>query len=1035
MTCAACGCRTSESDRFCASCGAALGVPTAPQEARKKVSVLFVDIVGSTQLAERLDPEPLREIMDAYFAACAACVADHGGAVEKFIGDAVMAAFGATVAHEDDAVRAVRAAAAALAALRDLSAGFAARYQVTLEARCGVCTGDVVVIITPGGDFRLVGDAGNTASRLQNAAPPGGILLDAGTAAMVRSQVGIEPVAPLRLKGKAQPVSAYLVIDPVSVGDGTGPTPFVGRDDELLELRQSFRRVVRDQQMRLVTVLGVPGIGKSRLVSEFVGALSDDQALVLSGRCAAYGRGITYKPLAEMLAAFPGGWPVLADLLGAGGLAARTLATVMGAETIGSETVGTVDIAWAVRSLLDALGRDRPVVLVWEDLHWSEETLLDLIDDVVTRLTDVPVLMLCVTRGELLETRPTWGGGKPSAMTLELGPMTHEESSVLVSQLAIREDVYAHEYTDTYERVAAQCDGNPLFAELIMDVFTQTGLDAQTPPTIHALLGARLDQLPGQERTMVELAAIIGRDFTGDVLHTMAAADGTIEPTATELIATLVRRRILVRGSAGTIRFAQTLLRETAYEFTSKTRRQRWHDFVARWYDERGDALAVAYHVEAAWRLRRELRPGDPDLPRLASEAAGTLTAEGNRALNRRDLPSAVQMLERARELLAAGDARHTALALHISDAGLWLWDVEKCLTALAVAEAALPGDRANTALCAIQRGIVSLRLGLSPPDQVAVDAAAIQADLEREPGDDLSRCRLHYLQACLHLVGERTAAADTALQLALTRARAMGDGYEEDRLLCAICEVAQWSPSPIGAGLALCETLAARFAANRALLVPVLVTWANLLALTGDLEGARHKLATLVEHVDEIHLDLAAVAALEVTGALEALSGRHDRAEVCYRRALDILRAGEHAPDTQNVEVQVAREIFEQGRLGDAAQVLDRVTAGGDPSSPRARIAATALRGRLASVMGLHEAAIGAATAARSLSDGTDDLCLAGETTFDLAVVLRAAGRAAAATAAGSAALHDFETKGAEVLAGRVREWLSTGPPEVSGD
>ena len=209
MTCAACGGRTAESDRFCASCGTVLRAPAAPQEARKKVSVLFLDIVGSTQLAERLDPEPLREIMDRYFAACAACVTDHGGAVEKFIGDAIMAAFGATVAHEDDAVRAVRAGAAALAALRDLSAEFTARYHVTLEARCGICTGDVVVITTPGGDFRVIGDAGNTASRLQTSAPPGDILLDAGTAAMIRSQVGIEPVAPLRLKGKSRPVPAY----------------------------------------------------------------------------------------------------------------------------------------------------------------------------------------------------------------------------------------------------------------------------------------------------------------------------------------------------------------------------------------------------------------------------------------------------------------------------------------------------------------------------------------------------------------------------------------------------------------------------------------------------------------------------------------------------------------------------------------------------------------------------------------------------------------------------------------------------------
>jgi class 3 adenylate cyclase/tetratricopeptide (TPR) repeat protein len=1025
MTCAACGGRTAESDRFCASCGTVLRAPAAPQEARKKVSVLFLDIVGSTQLAERLDPEPLREIMDRYFAACAACVTDHGGAVEKFIGDAIMAAFGATVAHEDDAVRAVRAGAAALAALRDLSAEFTARYHVTLEARCGICTGDVVVITTPGGDFRVIGDAGNTASRLQTSAPPGDILLDAGTAAMIRSQVGIEPVAPLRLKGKSRPVPAYRVIDPVAAGDGTGAAPFIGRADELEELRHSFRRTVRGRQVCLVTVLGVPGIGKSRLVQEFVGTLPDGKAIVLSGRCSAYGRGITYKPLAEMLASFPGGWPALARLLDAGSLTARTLATVMGDDT---GTVGTEDIAWAVRSLLDALGQDRPVIVVWEDLHWSEETLLDLVDDVATWLTDVPVLMLCVARGELLETRPTWGGGKPSAMTLELGPMTYEQSAALVGHLAMREDVYAHDHSDTCEHIATQCDGNPLFAELIMDVFAETAPDIQIPPTIHALLGARLDQLPGKERTLVELAAMIGRDFTRDLLQVMAGADGIAEPAVAELIATLIRRRVLLRGPAGTIRFAQTLMRETAYEFTPKTRRQRWHDFLATWYAGRRDAMAVAYHVEAAWQLSRELRPGDPALPRLASEAADTLAAEGMSALSRKDLSAAVQLLERARQLVAAGDARHTALALHICDAGLWLWDADKCLTALAAADAALPGDRSNMVTCAIQRGIVSLRLGLAPPAQVAADAAAIMADLEGDPGDDLSWCRFYQLQAYLHLVGEQVASADAALRLGLARARALADGYEEDRLLCAICELAQWAPTPVGTGLALCETLSLRFAANRALLLPVLVTRAHLLALAGDIDGARRELATAADHTGEIHLDLAAAAVLEATGLLESLSGRHGRAEACYRRTLSVLRAGERAPDTQNIEVQIARELFEQGRLGDAARALDRVEAGGEVSSPRARIAATALRGRIASAMGRHEAAIGAAAAARSLSDGTDDLCLAGGTVFDLAVVLRAAGRAEDAASAGMAALRSFEAKGATVLAGRVRDWLSAG-------
>ncbi len=1026
LTCPACAARTAETDRFCVNCGAALQALPAPREARKKVSVLFVDVVGSTQLAERLDPEPLREVMDQYFAACSASITDHGGVVEKFIGDAVMAAFGALVAHEDDAVRAVRAAVAALAAVRRLSAEFTARYGITLDARCGVCTGDVVVLTTADGDFRVVGDAGNTASRLQNAAPPGGILLDADTASMIRHQVGIEPVAPLRLKGKASPVPAFRVAETVAVDDErTAPAPFIGREDELLDLRQSYRRMIRDRQLCLVTVLGVPGIGKSRLVQEFLGTLPDGEVLVLAGRCSPYGRGITYKPLADILAAFPGGWPALAGLLGADGLAARTLATVTGAATA---TVGTADIAWAARSLLDTLGQGRPVVMVWEDLHWAEETLLDLVDDVASRLTDVPVLMLCVARGELLETRPTWGGGKTSAMTLELVPMTRAQSVELVAHLALREEVYAHEYTDTLDRVAAQCDGNPLFAELIMDVVTEADPDVRTPPTIHALLGARLDQLPGQERTVVELAAIIGRDFTGEVLHAMAAEAGISEPAAADLVAMLVRRRVLARGRSGTIRFAQPLLRETAYEFTPKTRRQRWHEFVARWYGESGDGMAVAYHVEQAWALSKDLRPGDATLPGLASAAADALTAEGMRALDRKDLPAAVQLLERARELVASGDARHTTLALHVCDAGLWLRDAPRCLAALAHAEAALPDDRRNRTVCAIQRCLVSLRLGLVPPVRVAAEAAAIRADLERHPGDDLSWCRFHSLQAHLHLVEERTAAADAELRLALDRARAMADGHEADWLLSAICELAQWTPTPVEAGLALCESLADQFAANRMLLLPVLVTWTTLLALAGDLPAARTRLAMLEESVDEIHLDLPMAAALKVGGDLEALAGRHDRAEGRYRRALEILRNGADAPDTQNVEVLIARSLFEQGRLDDAAEALDRAGAGREVSSTRARIAATALRGRIASATGRHPAAIDAATAARALGDGTDDPRLAGATTFDLAVVLRAAGRAGDAERAGSAALRDFEAKGAVLFAERTRAWLAAG-------
>ncbi|HEX3960094.1 MAG TPA: adenylate/guanylate cyclase domain-containing protein [Trebonia sp.] len=1106
MTCPSCGAQAGERGRFCAECGTPLAAGPAGRESRKKVSILFMDIVGSTTLAERMDPEALRQIMDSYFAACGAAIADHGGVVEKFIGDAILAVFGATVAREDDAVRAVRAAVTALGALQDLSAELMASYQVSLEARCGICTGDVVVTLLATGDFRVIGDAVNTASRLQNAAPPGGILLDAATAAMARSQVAIEPVTPLALKGKAQAVPAWRVAgtDLLEASAPDSAAPFIGRGDELDELRHSFRRAARRRQACLVTVLGGPGIGKSRLVREFLATLPDgpvgsnpalshpgprdpgaDNAAggvtVLSGRSSAYGRGITYQPLAQMLRSYPGGWPALAAVLSdeEGALAVRSLATIMNeapatgrdsagsgpagsgraglAAEAGAGPVGVEDISWAVRYLLEALGRTRPLVLVWEDLHQSEQTLLDLVDDIATWLTDVPVLVLCVARTELLEVRPGWGGGKPCAMALELGPLSYEQSATLVTELAMTGDVYAHEQQEVCERVAGLCDGNPLFAELLLDVFAEAGPADQVPPTIQAVLGARLDQLPGPERAVIELAATIGRDFTREALTAMAQADEITSHDLGERLGRLTRRRVIRQVPPGSYSFAQALLRDTAYAFTSKARRERWHDFLACWYSGNGsacqasgsgvglttlsaapggtaDPMVMAYHVEAAWRLHRELRPGDPTLPPLASAAADALTAEGMQALGRKDLPAAIALLERARDLLPPGDARHTALAVHIADAGLGLWDEGRPAAALAAAEAALPGSRRNAAACAVSRDLVALRLGLASPSAVVVTAERIAAELAGDPDDHLSWSRLHQLQAHVHLISERTAAAEAALRLALARARAMGDRYEEERLVCAICELAQWTPTPVRDGLELCAALADRFAAGRGLLVPVLVTQAYLLALGADVAGARRALATARASTSGLHLDLADAAVMEMTGFVESLAGDHRQAEAHYRRALAVLRTAQQAPDTQNIEVAIARELFRQGRAGAAALALDRIEAGAPVMSTRARIASTGLRARIAAASGRHEQALALARDAEARCAVTDDPCLAAQALTDLAVAARAAGQPQDARRAGRDAQRLLAAKGADMLAARLREWLDADENEAGG-
>jgi class 3 adenylate cyclase/tetratricopeptide (TPR) repeat protein len=1028
-------------------CGSPAHAGGVSREARKNVTVLFIDIVGSTALAEQLDPEPLRQLLDRYFAACVSAIDEHGGAVEKFIGDAVLAVFGAAVAHEDDAVRAVRAAAGSLAALHALNADVAASHGVRLEARCGLCSGEVMVITSPGRDFRVVGDAVNTASRLQNAAQPGEILIGAQTAAMVRGHVGIEPIAELRLKGKVSAVPAWRVTDAVLDEDDAAlqpSSPLIGRDDELDELRRSLSRVTRRGQVRLVTVLGPPGIGKTRLVREFLAGLDTGAATVMSGRCSPYGRGITYSPLASMLDSLPGGWTELTRLLSAeaeiGERAIRSLTTIMRRpldhqaradssappDSEADGQAGVEEISWAARYMLETLGRKRPVIMVWDDLHWAEETLLDLIDDAATWLVDIPVLLLCVARTELLETRPAWGGGKPSAATLELGPLTHEQSAMLVSELVLHGDVYPHEHQEAYSRVAVECDGNPLFAELMLDVFAETRHGAQIPPTIHALLSARMDQLPDGERQLLEMASVIGREFTSGTLMAMVEEEGT---GAGGLMTTLVRRRLIQRVGKENFRFRQSLLRDTAYALTPKVRRERWHLMLARRFAESAqgaDSLDFAYHVETASLLRRDLAPGSTDLPELASPAADVLIAEGERALERKDLPGAAALLERGRALLAATDARRTPVALHICDAWLGLWDADRCLTALS-AESAPGADRRTLATCAVQQCIVTLRLGLKTPESVAADAERIAVDLHGDADDDLSWCRYHQLQAYLHLVRENAAAAEMSFRSALTRAQAIEDVYEQERILCAICEVAQWTSAHIDRGLELCATLSRRFAANRALLVPVLVTQAHMTALAGHLDDARQTLSTARTYAGDLHLDLADAAVLEVSGIVESLAGAHDKAEIYFRRAAATLRAAPHALDARTADAAIARELLRQGRTDEAAATLGRLGQSDPGLSLRARIVTISLHCRIASAQGCHDEAVALATQARDLSDSVDDPCLAGEVLFDLACVLQAAGFLDRAASAAAQALERFTAKGATLLATRVRDWTTS--------
>ncbi|WP_055482974.1 AAA family ATPase [Sphaerimonospora mesophila] len=1001
----------------------------ASRPARRHVVVVFIDLVGSTELAERLDPELLRHVLDRYYQACTSGIVEHGGVVEKYIGDAIMATFGIPISKGDDAIRAVRAAHDALARVRDLSDALGHTHGIRLDAHCGISAGEAVVIDLPGADLRVIGDTVNTASRLQSAASGGEILVGEDVARMVRSQARVEPVPPLRLKGKSSPVRAWRLLSPEpDARPREDPTPLIGRAAELERLHEAHRRVVRERRCHVVTLLGAPGIGKSRLVREFLGGLPEETT-VLTGRCPSYGVGVTYRPITEMIGSLNGRWPSAAAPMEAASVSALRGLTAGAGPGRSGDGAGVEEISRAVRALFESLARRGPVVAVWEDLQWAETTLLDLIEDLAAWLPDVPVLLVCAARPELADIRPAWCGDRECAVHLELGPLDRPGMERLVAALytgrAASAEVVAHRVDDLCPRVVDGSDGNPLFAELMLEMLLEEGEDAPLPPTIQALLGARLDRLGDGERDVLERAATIGHVFTADRLRVVFHDGEERRPGLDEPLARLGRHRLIQHGPApGSYQFTQTLTRDTVYAMTRKELRAAWHLALADHLSGQAEQDDLAHHLEAACRFTREVRPDDPGLPALTERAARALIGEGTHALHRKDLPAAIALLERGRELLPPGDAGHRPLAVRICDAGLARGDRDRAFAALDAAERLLPGDRRNATTCAVQREILAARFGTRPPEP-----GPLRELLAADPGDDLSWCRLHQLEALVDLDEGRFGAAETALRDGLARAASLGDGYEENRLLSGLCELAQWSPTPIGESLALCADLAARFGGDRALLVPVLITRGRLLALSGDITAARAVLATADRHVRDLHLDLAAAAVVQVQGLVESLAGRHATAEELFRRGAAALRAAGQVGPALTLEAYEARELLRQGRLPEAGRALARLTAEPGGRHARTELLLIALRAGVEARRGEHRAAAALAALALERLGLIDDPCLRGDVLAEIADVHRAAGRTAESADAAGRALRAYAAKGAALPAERVRVRLAAGP------
>lgn len=1000
---------------------------------RRLVVVLFLDLVGWTRLAERVDPEPLQRLLDEYYEICSAAVEEHGGVVEKFIGDAVMAVFGADTSQEDDATRALRAATRIRAEVRDLRTP--ATDAAPVEVHCGIAAGEALVTRSARAGIRVVGDVVNLAARLQSLAVAGEIIVNETVAHLARPHYTMLPVPPVALKGKAEPVPV-LVVTGETAADGDGCADagslMVDRGAERHRLRGIYHRVARERRAELVTVLGPPGIGKTRLVREAVDDLvaAGARPVVVFGSCQSYGTDGNYGALVEMLDALTRRAPSCAELLRTDARIAGVLAALRDASLPRRAGAvpgpGVEEVSWATRELLGAAARD-PLVVVWDNLAWAGQSLLRLIGELMDGLRDLPLLMVCVSRPELTGRDGPWSG---TADVIEVGALVPADSARLAFSLAGHasgDEVELHglDLAEQVDRVSLYSAGNPLYIRLMMDWLRNGRTVDEVPPSITAMVGAMIDRLPAAGRRLLGAASVIGPSFTLEQLALLG------EPAPAEAVAELAGQR-LFRATAGEggYRFVQQPVHEVAYGRLEKEQRVSWHRRLA----EHG--FSPGFHLEAATRLLGELRPDDAELPELAWQAAGALLGEGTVALRQRDLPTAIGLLGRSLVLARGGPGRcRSVAAVRLSDALMLSGDTRGALEVVGEDAWPDPGSGAGSgpgirsgpgigsgpALVRVQRLLLAARLGKVTAADVEGLRAALDGE-ESQGADGSALCRFEQVRMLIHLDHGRFGAAEEAASAALAHARDVGDAYEEDRLLVALCEIRQWSPSPMAQKLAGCAELLERFAADRFLALPALAARARCLALTGDRAGARTALAEAEAVVGQLRLTLGRVLVDQVAALAASLEGEHAEAERRYRGAADALERAGYVPVALTMRVQAARECARRDRPDEAARRIAELLA---------RCAEMDVRGR---ILCLSAAVLGAAAQGRAepvraevlrLLRDLDDPCLRGEVCFDLARAHRCLGEGAAAGAMAGLAIDSYAAVGAVKPLEAVRAWI----------
>ena len=959
---------------------------------RKTVTVVFCDVTGSTALGESTDPEALRALLARYFERMKGIVESHGGSVEKFIGDAVMAVFGVPAAHEDDALRACRAAVE----MRD------AFPELGIAGRIGVNTGEVVT----GTEERLAtGDAVNIAARLEQAAQPGEVLIGDETLGLVRTVAEVGDERRLELKGKTDEVPAWPLLAITGEVERRFATPMVGRETELRRLRDAFQQDVHDRSCQLFTVLGSAGVGKSRLAAEFLG---DVDARVVRGRCLSYGEGITYWPAVEILKQL-GTLPE--------GDAARPLRSLLGEAEI---TAQAGEIAWGFRKLLEQEAQEQPLVCVLDDLHWAEETLLDLVEHVADLSRDAPLLLLCMARPELLERRPSWGGGKWNATTVLLEPLDAAQTERLITELGGVDK-------GLKERILQVAEGNPLFLEEITALVRDSGgAEVEVPATIQALLAARLDQLDPAERSVLERGSVEGRTFHRGAVAALADGDGAVDQRLIALV-----RKELVRPDRPQLlgddayRFRHLLIRDAAYDALPKATRADLHERFARWIEQHGTELVeldeiLGYHLEQAARYRREL---GLDVDEALREAARRhLTDAGRRAIAREDFIAALHLLERALDLVAEEDM-DVPLEIDRAEALFFSGRPAECYRAISAAARAVAatGDRIGELTARLQAGVYKLYV---EPDGALPELDDLIAEARPEleaVGDDFALNVLCFARAQSAHFRSRFDEALAAYDEMLVHAERTGMPHLLMWMVTAGAGPRIHGTTPLSDVLAWLDEAEPDPTGWR-----LRNTRAHALGLLGRSEEARllmrehHKVLEERGNLVDLGANLSQNAV-----ALELLAGDPAAAAAHGERGCRMLEEAGERSLLSTGACSYALALYELGRLDEAAEWAQKGRELGGADDVSTQLLARQVQAKVLARRGQHAEAERLAREAVELAEKTDVLIRQGHALADLAEVLELAGRREEAATALHEALERYERKGALAPAGQIRERL----------